>query len=231
MPHLRPIRGQCQRNLAAFRRKLRSHCAVTKRAFPVTRATRDAGSCNPAASPLCAPERSRRPFDGGLRVASKPITVSGIVRPDLERRAWADEGSKIIEAMERGSGLTFLETHVRAVIFEGTSRSGVGDTPMYLRASYPADVKKATLVHEHGHRLIAQLRNRPTDLDEHRVLFLFLYDVWESLWGKDFADEHVKIESGRTGLYDYETAWKWALSMSKGQRASRLADIVKTNRR
>ena len=85
--------------------------------------------------------------------------------------------------MERGSGLTFLENHVNAVVFEGVSQSGAGDRPMYLRASYPADVKKATLVHEHGHRLIAQLRIRPTDLDEHRVLFLFLYDVWESLWG------------------------------------------------
>ena len=147
------------------------------------------------------------------------------------RRLWADEGLKIIEAIERGSGLTFLESYVNAVIFEGPSRSGVGDRPMYLRASYPADVKKATLVHEHGHRLIAQLRNRPTDLDEHRVLFLFLYDVWENLWGKDFADEQVTIESGRTGLYDYETAWKWALSMSKVARASRFADIVKANRR
>ena len=131
------------------------------------------------------------------------------------RRLWADEGSTIVEAMERGTGLTFLERHVKAVIFEGPSRSGVGDPPMYLRASYPADVKKATLVHEHGHRLIAQLRNRPSDLDEHRVLFLFLYDVWESLWGKDFADQQVEIESGRIGLYDYETAWRWALSISR----------------
>jgi hypothetical protein len=147
------------------------------------------------------------------------------------RRLWTDEGSKIIEAMERGSGLTFLETHVNAVIFEGPSSSGLGDRPMYLRASYPADVKKATLVHEHGHRLIAQLRNRPTDLDEHRVLFLFLYDVWESLWGKAFADGQVRIESGRTGLYDYAAAWKWALSLSKGERASRFADIVKANRK
>lgn len=39
--------------------------------------------------------------------------------------------------------------------------------------------------------------------DEHRVLFLFLYDVCESLSGKDFADEQEEIESGRTGLYDY----------------------------
>ena len=102
---------------------------------------------------------------------------------------------------------------------------------MYLRASYPADDKKSTLVHEHGHRLIAQLRNRPSDLDEHRVLYLFLYEVWESLWGKAFADAQVKIESGRTGLYDYESAWKWARSISKEERASRFAAIVRTNRR
>jgi hypothetical protein len=147
------------------------------------------------------------------------------------RRLWADEGSKIVEAMERGTGLTFLETHVKAVIFEGPSRSGIGDTPMYLRASYPVDVKKATLVHENGHRLIAQLRNRPADLDEHRVLFLFLYDVLESLWGQDFADSQVRFESGLTGIYDYESAWKWALSISKDQRASRFAAIVNSNRR
>ena len=146
-------------------------------------------------------------------------------------RLWGIEGSKIAEAMERGSGLRFVETRVKAVIFEGPSRSGYGDVPMYLRASYPADVKKATLVHELGHRLMAQLRKRPADVDEHRVLFLFLYDVWESLWGRDFADEQVTVESRRTGLYDYATAWKWALSMSKAERAARFADIVKANRR
>ena len=147
------------------------------------------------------------------------------------RRLWVDEGARIIEAMERGSRLTYLETHVNAVIFEGTSHSGVGNLPMYLRASYSADVKKAVLVHEHGHRLIAQLRIRPAELDEHRVLFLFLYEVWESLWGKGLADEQVKFDSGLKGLYDYEAAWKWALSLSKEERASRFAAIVNANRR
>ena len=132
--------------------------------------------------------------------------------------------------MERVSGLRFLESHVNAVVFEGVSRSGTGNTPMYLRASYPANVKKATLVHEHGHRLIAQLRNRPGDLDEHRVLNLFLYDVWESLWGVDFANQQVTVESALTGLYDYKGTWTWALSMSKEQRASRFAEIVRANR-
>lgn len=147
------------------------------------------------------------------------------------RRLWADEGSKIVEAMERGTGLTFLETNVKAVIFEGASHAGLGGGPMYLRASYPDQTKKSALVHEHGHRLIAQLGNRPADLDEHRVLFLFLYDVWESLWGKDFADAQVTFESGLTGLYDYASAWKWALSIRKDERASRFAAIVNSNRR
>jgi hypothetical protein len=147
------------------------------------------------------------------------------------RRLWDEEGPTIIAAMEQGSGLAFLEKEVKAVIFEGPSSSGFGDRPMMLRASYPPEVKKATLVHELGHRMNGQLRRRPPDIDEHRILFLYLYDVWESLYGKTFADQQVVIESGRTGLYDYDTAWKWAMAMTKAERASRFAAIVKDNRR
>ena len=169
--------------------------------------------------------------EGRVSMTFTPQDQTFAEAAEAYRRIWVAEGSTIVDAMERGTGLTFLETHVNAVIFEGVSRSGLGNGPMYLRASYPTDVKKATLVHEHGHRLIAQLRTRPADLDEHRVLDLFLYDVWESLWGRDLADQQVKFESGLRGLYDYETAWKWALSLTKAERASRFADIVKANRR
>jgi len=34
---------------------------------------------------------------------------------DAYRRLWVDEGATIIEAMERGTGLTYLEKHVDAV--------------------------------------------------------------------------------------------------------------------
>jgi hypothetical protein len=147
------------------------------------------------------------------------------------RQLWVDEGSRIIEEMERVSRLTFPENQVTAIVFEGVSQSGSGNAPMYLRASYPPDVKKATLVHELGHRLVAQLTIRPADLDEHRVLFLFLYDLWERLWGRNFADEQVAVESARTGLYDYASAWRSILSLDKEQRSSRFAEIVKANRR
>ena len=183
----------------------------------------DGGPASPSGVELFAPGRVSMTFTGQDQTFTEAA--------EAYRRLWVDEGPAIVEAMERATGLTFLESRVNAVIFEGPSRAGGGDEPMYLRASYPTDVKKSTLVHEHGHRLIAQLRNRPPDLDEHRVLFLFLYEVWESLWGKDFADTQVRIESGRTGIYDYASAWRWALSISKDERASRFAAIVSINRR
>jgi hypothetical protein len=146
------------------------------------------------------------------------------------RRLWAEEGSRITSELEQRTALTFVGRNIPVVVFEGVSSSGNRDVPMRLRASYTADEKMSALVHELGHRLIAQLLIRPPDLDEHRVLNLFLYDAWESLWGKDFADRQVEVESGRRGLYDYESAWRWALSLSKDERASRLAAIVRTNR-
>jgi hypothetical protein len=51
------------------------------------------------------------------------------------------------------------------------------------------------------------------------------------LWGRDFADRQVRFESGLTGIYDYATALRWALSMSSDERAARFAAIVNTNRR
>src|SRR5262245_42550855 len=70
---------------------------------------------------------------------------------------WSAEGRKMIEAMEAVSGLKFLEPEVQAIVFEGPSNSGYKEKPMMLRASYPEDVKKATLVHELGHRMNVQL--------------------------------------------------------------------------
>jgi len=144
---------------------------------------------------------------------------------------WAAEAVRVIEVMERISRLKFRESRIQAIVFEGVSRSGSRDSPMMMRASYPADTKKATLIHELGHRHLAQLKRRPGDVDEHRVLFLILYDVWVALYGEQFANEQVDVEKKRRGLYDYEAAWNWALSLSKEDRGARFQDILKQNRR
>lgn len=139
---------------------------------------------------------------------------------------WNAEGKKIIEAMENVSGLKFTEKEVSVVVYEGVSWSGYGDRPMKLRASYPKDIKQATLIHEFGHRLINPIRiPKDKKLDEHRVLFLILYDIWDQLYGKEFADKAVEVEKKRKGIYDYEAAWLWALSLSKVERAALFKEL------
>ena len=142
---------------------------------------------------------------------------------------WKAEGKKMIETMESVSGLKFVDTEISVIVFEGASSSGFKEKPMKLRASYPDEVKKATMIHELGHRLIVQLHNRPSDIDEHQILFLYLYEVWTTLYGRDFADRMVEVEKKRKGIYDYESAWNWALALSKDERAAKLREIVKSN--
>src|SRR5688500_765667 len=107
------------------------------------------------------------------------------------RSIWEAEGARIIEAMERLTMLRFPQKKIEVQIFEGPSTAGVlfnragvavgSRDPMRLRASYSADNKKGTLVHELGHRMNLNLRTRPQDLDEHRLLFLYLYDLYIDL--------------------------------------------------
>jgi hypothetical protein len=138
---------------------------------------------------------------------------------------WKAEGSRIIDAMERVAGLPFEEREIRAVVFEGVSTSGFGDTPMRLRASYPPEIKKGTLIHELGHRFLARRVLATPEVDEHRKLFLVLYDIWVALDGKAFADNNVVVESRRKGLYDYESAWKWVLAVTPEERAARFKSL------
>jgi hypothetical protein len=137
---------------------------------------------------------------------------------------WRAEGSRIIEAMESVSGMKTVEKEIKAIVYEGVSFSGFEERPMKLRASYPADVKKATLIHELGHRFVARVPGTQ-EIDAHRVLFLILYDIWVKLYGKEFADKSVEVERKRKGLYDYEAAWKWALSLSAEERASKFKEL------
>jgi hypothetical protein len=150
---------------------------------------------------------------------------------DEYRSIWAAEGSRIIAGMEQISKLIFPDRTVKAEIYEGVSSSGRGGEPMRLRASYPASVKKGTLVHEFGHRMNSQLKKRPRDLDEHRLLFLYLYDLWENLYGKEFADKEVAWERTLRGVYDYDAAWNWALAMTRDERSARFGEVLRANRK
>jgi hypothetical protein len=162
-----------------------------------------------------APQRGNHTFDAPAEVY---------------RQIWAAEGSRIIAGMERITKLRFPESRVKAEIYEGPSFSGRRrNDPMRFRASYQAEEKKGTLVHELGHRMNAQLRMRPQDLDEHQVLFLYLYDLYVDLYGSEFADRQVAFSRTLKGLNDYDAAWNWALAMSREDRFAKFGEVVKAN--
>lgn len=135
---------------------------------------------------------------------------------------WAREGARITAAMEAASGLKFEDREVKAIVREVSSNSGYKEKPMQLRASYPLDTKKATLIHELGHRLESDLFHH--DEDDHKYLFLWIYDVWVKLYGREFADAQVVVEKQRGRMYP--AAWDFALSFTPEQRAAKWKETV-----
>ena len=138
------------------------------------------------------------------------------------RQLWQAEGPRIVAAMEAATGLAFPPARVDAIVSEGRPMASFDGRVIRLRASYSPAYKKATLAHEIGHRLAFTLP-RGSGLDDHRLLYLFLYDVWTDLYGQAFADRMVSIER-RIGPA-YEAAWMWALAMSREERQARLAAL------
>ena len=143
---------------------------------------------------------------------------------DEYRALWESEGPRIIAAMEATTGLQYPETPIEMIVQQGPPMTAFDGRTIRLRASYSPAYKRATLVHELGHRLAFALP-RSAELDDHRLLYLFLYDVWTDLYGRDFADRMVRIERRIPGAYDYDAAWSWALAMTREQRQARLREL------
>jgi hypothetical protein len=137
------------------------------------------------------------------------------------RAIWAADGPRIVAALEAAAGLSFRDVPVEAIVNDSPPMTAYGGRSMRLRAAYSPDYKKATLVHELGH-LLSFAFPRTAGLDDHRLLYLFLYDVWTDLYGRAFADRMVAIERRIPGRYDYDAAWTWALAMTRAERQARI---------
>lgn len=180
----------------------------------------------PACSSAPAPSSSSAPVRV-FRLEFVPASETFASAVGEYERIWAADATRIVRTMEEVSGLTFADTAITAIVFEGVSSSGFRDTPMRLRASYPLDTKKATLIHELGHRLQSPLFRREDE--EHGPLFLWLYDTWVRLYGQEFADAQVAVEKRRRG--PYPRAWDDALALSPKQRAERWKAILANQRK
>ena len=163
-----------------------------------------------------------------LAAAAPPVSVIPVApafapAADEYRRLWQSEGAAIVASMERVTGLAFPASRIDAIVSEGRPMTAYDGRTIRRRASYSPAYKKATLVHELGHRLALALP-RGSGLDDHRLLYLFLYDVWTDLYGRDFADRMAAIER-RIGPA-YESAWACALAMTREERQARLARLA-----
>lgn len=163
------------------------------------------------------------PIAIALEVNFEPADQIFVQATQQYEEIWLNDGERIVSVMERLSGLKFEEGPIQAIIVERRSFSGYKAIPMRLRASYAPDTKRATLVHELGHRLLSGITTK--NFEDHPALFLFLYDAWVELWGQDLADAEVIVESNRRGIYDYEGAWQTALSTSASERAAEFSKI------
>ena len=144
---------------------------------------------------------------------------------DEYRRLWEAEGARIVGALEAATGLAFPADPIEIIVGNGPPMTSYDGRTIRLRAGYSPLYKKATLVHELGHRLAMTMNGR--GLDDHRLLYLFLYDVWTDLYGRDFAERMVRIERRIPGPGDYDAAWGWALAMSRDERQARLQALIR----
>jgi hypothetical protein len=151
-----------------------------------------------------------------------PVAPAFAPAADEYRRIWALEGAEIAAAMERVAGRPFPPGPIDILVSGGRPMAAFDGRTIRLRAGYSPAYKKATLVHELGHRL-AFAFPREDGLDDHRLLYLFLYDVWTDLYGPAFADRMVAIERRIGPAYD--SAWTWALAMTRAERQARLAAL------
>ncbi len=142
---------------------------------------------------------------------------------------WEEWGERITKEIQDLTGLKFVENEINAVVFDGRSYSN----PLQLNALRTKEDMPVTITHELCHRISFgnKVRNpfkdEPKVIGAHKVIFLILYDALISLFGKELADECVKLESDHDP--DYKIAWDWALDLSPEERKTKFNQLKSDN--
>jgi hypothetical protein len=166
-----------------------------------------------------------------LKITFNPISSDKAIKQAAEayKTIWDNDGQKIVEVVEKISGVSFSSTNLAVKVVDGPSRS----RPLMLRQNYNDLGKKATLVHELCHILLRDnnLKARPFEgnlpLGIHMIIDLILFDAFADIWGEVFAKEAVRLESSRSQVYI--KAWDWALGFSKEERKSKFEHFKKAH--
>lgn len=140
-------------------------------------------------------------------------------------KIWAEDGERIVQVITEVTGLLPRDTEITANVNNKVPYSGYPGVPMNLRhinRDIKNDwiIKQGTLIHELGHRFLGGIGRNQSQLDPHQILDLVLYEIFEKLYGEEFAQFQIKHEKGLKGggAYDYEGTWNWALAMTPEER-------------
>lgn len=152
------------------------------------------------------------------------------------QEVWDRDGGRILEILERTTGLSFKEEEIPVHVAKKRSSSGVPRRiPMVLRSDVDVKRKTGILIHEIGHRLLQNHTLQPTKREEdpieeisHRILFLFLYDVWVELYGEEFAKYQIEEDRKLTSAVEYGRYWDQVLGSftTKEERLAEFGRIV-----
>lgn len=193
---------------------------------------------------------------GSIAAAQEPKIALRFVAPDSQHSAFADaarlfwqsDGARILETMELVSGLRFRDSAITVIMWPRAASSGAGGnstSPLRVDIRYPILM---SLIHELGHRLShqlmvmdesapqfsrlpAELNTGHSGLDGHKLLYLYLYEVWERLYGTAVATRWRDIERGWAdlGFGFIRDAWDWADSLGGDGRAAKMREVVATH--
>lgn len=145
---------------------------------------------------------------------------------------WKENGDRIVASLEKHSGMQFKQTRITVQVWDKEiSRAGTRNKPMQLSAKHLTSRRVAsTIMHELAHRLVIGNGIESSEATVaaksrynyyvHRHIYLFLYDVYSEILGKDEAMSEVSAEKldGR----QYYAAWTWALAMNYPERQATL---------
>lgn len=144
-------------------------------------------------------------------------------------RFWQTREDEIKVAFHKHTGLAFQQDEITVIAHDDISYSGSETKPMRLNSDLEEDWRcGAELMHELGHRLLGGNGLDEDDVPElnassHSLLFLFLYDVWQDIIGKEAADKKVSLEN-RTE--EYQKVWGWALGKTYQERQTLLKQVI-----
>jgi Glu-tRNA(Gln) amidotransferase subunit E-like FAD-binding protein len=133
---------------------------------------------------------------------------------EVYKQIWDTDGEKITETIERISRFQFRADVYNAIILDNKPSASY---PLILLSSYTLEQKKATLIHELTHKVLRRTdAMKESELENHKVMDLILYEIWTDVYGEDFAKSAVEGEQIWSDIYT--KAWDYALAFTKEQR-------------